>query len=73
MVAGISLHVVPVGDEWAVEEGGLQLSTHRTQAEAEKFARDEALRAKGELVVHGRDGSIQRHDSFGHDPRSTEG
>jgi len=68
-----SVHVVPAGNEWAVEEGGKQLSTHRTQAEAETFARDEAIRAHGELVVHGRDGQIQRKDSFGHDPRSIKG
>jgi hypothetical protein len=68
-----SVHVVPSGNQWAVEEGGSQLSTHRTQMEAEKFARDEAMRAKAELVVHGRDGRIERKDSFGNDPRSIEG
>jgi len=72
-MAATSVHVVPDGDEWAVEEGGRQLSTHRTQAEAEKFARDEAMRAKAELVVHGRDGRIERKDSFGSDPRSIRG
>ena len=68
-----SVHVVPAGEEWAVEEGGRQLSTHHTQAEAEKFARDEAMRAHAELVVHGRDGQVERKDSFGHDPRSIKG
>jgi hypothetical protein len=72
-MAATSLHVVPAGEEWAVEEGGTQLSTHRTQAEAEKFARDEAVRAHAELVVHGRDGQIERKDNFGHDPDSIEG
>jgi len=68
-----SVHVVPAGEDWAVEEGGKKLSTHHTQAEAEKFARGEAIRAKAELVVHGRDGTIQRKDSYGHDPRSKKG
>jgi hypothetical protein len=72
-MAATSVHVVPSGEEWAVEEGGRQLSTHRTQAEAEKVARDEAMRARAELVVHGRDGQIQRKDSFGNDPRSVKG
>lgn len=72
-MAAKSLHVVPSGDEWAVEEAGQRLSTHRTQAEAEKFARDEALRAHGELVIHGRDGEIERKDSFGNDPRNIKG
>src|SRR5437763_1611175 len=48
-----SVHVVPAGNEWALEQRGKQLSTHRTQAEAEKIARDEASRAHRELVVHG--------------------
>jgi uncharacterized protein DUF2188 len=68
-----SVHVVPSGDEWAVEESGRKISTHRTQAEAERAGRDEAIRAKAELVVHGRDGQIEHKDSFGNDPRSVRG
>jgi hypothetical protein len=49
------------------------ISRHRTQADAEKAAREEATRAKAELVIHGRDGRIERKDSFGHDPRSIKG
>ena len=63
-MAAQRVHVVPAGDEWVVEEQGRQLSTHRTQAEAEKFAREEAVRMKAELVVHDRDGGIERKDSF---------
>jgi hypothetical protein len=72
-MAAPSVHVVPVGDQWSVEEGGKSISTHATQEEAEQFARDEAIRARGELVVHGRNGRIRRKDSFGNDPRSIEG
>jgi hypothetical protein len=68
-----SVHVVPAGDEWAVEEGGLELSLYPTQAEAVKAARVEAIRTKAELVVHGRDGRIERKNSFGNDPRSVKG
>jgi Uncharacterized protein conserved in bacteria (DUF2188) len=68
-----SVHVVPAGDEWVVEQGGRQLSTHRTQAGAEKMAREEAIRAQAELVVHGRDGQIERKNSYGHDPRNVKG
>ena len=68
-----SVHVVPSGDGWAVEEGDWQLSTHRTQAEAEKSGRDEAMRAHAELVVHGRDGRIERKNSYGNDPRNIKG
>jgi hypothetical protein len=72
-MAAESIHVVPSSDGWKVEEGGRQLSTHETQAEAEKFARDEAMRSHAELVIHGRDGQIERKDSFGHDPRPVKG
>jgi hypothetical protein len=72
-MASKSIHVVPSSGEWAVEEGGRQLSTHRTQAEAEKFARDEAMRGHAELVIHGRNGEIERKDSFGNDPRNIKG
>lgn len=72
-MAARSVHVVPSGDEWAVEEGGRQLSTHGTQAEAERVAREEAMRAHAELVVHGRSGQIERKDSFGNDPRHIKG
>ena len=68
-----SVHVVPSGDEWAVEEGGRQLSTHRTQREAEQAAREEAVRAHAELVIHGRNGQVERKDSFGNDPRNIKG
>lgn len=47
--------------EWTVEERGKRISTQRSQAEAEKVARDEAIRAHAELVVHGRDGRIERN------------
>ena len=60
-----TIHVVPSRNEWLVEESGELLSTHRTQAEAEKFARGEAMRARGKVVVHGREGRIERKDSFG--------
>ena len=68
-----SVHVVPSGDEWAVEEGGRQLSTHTTQREAEQAAREEAIRAHAELVIHGRNGQVERKDSFGNDPRDIKG
>jgi hypothetical protein len=72
-MAGKSIHVVPSGDEWVVEEAGQPLSSHRTQAEAEKFGRDEAIRASAELIVHRRDGQIARKNSYGRDPRDVKG
>ncbi len=72
-MAGRSVHVVPNGDEWAVEENHRTISAHRSQHEAEAAAREEARRIQGELVIHGRDGRIERRDSEGHDPRNVKG
>src|SRR3954466_6628354 len=60
---------------WARQKNGTQraASLHNTQAEAETAARTQARREGTELVVKGRDGRIQRRDSFGNDPRSRPG
>ena len=68
-----TVHVVPDGDQWAVEEDGKRMSTHATQQEAEHAAREDAIIAHGELIVHGRDGRIERKNSYGHDPRNVAG
>ncbi len=68
-----SVHVVPNGDEWTVEESGRRIASYPTQLDAERAAREEAIRARAELVVHGRDGRIERKDSFGHDPANVKG
>lgn len=60
---------------WARQKNGTQraASVHDTQSEAIERARAQAKREKTELVVKGRDGQIQRRDSFGNDPRRTTG
>ena len=60
---------------WARQKNGTQraASLHDTQAAAESAARLQAQRERTELVVKGRDGTIQRRDSFGSDPRSRPG
>ena len=60
---------------WARQKNGTQraASLHDTQAAAETAARAQAKREKTELVVKGRDGRIQRRDSYGNDPRSSKG
>jgi hypothetical protein len=60
---------------WARQKDGSQraASLHETQAAAERAARAQARREKTELVVKGRDGRIQRRDSFGNDPRRSKG
>jgi hypothetical protein len=60
---------------WARQKNGSQraASLHSTQAGAESAGRAQAKRERTELVVKGRDGRVQRRDSFGTDPRSRPG
>lgn len=60
---------------WARQKNGSTraASLHDTQAAAEKAARAQAKREHTELVVKGLDGTIQRRDSYGPDPRSSKG
>lgn len=64
-----TVHVIPSEEGWEVRrEGGgsdMMVSTHRTQAEAEKAGRDIARNAGGEFVLHRRDGRIRARDSYG--------
>jgi hypothetical protein len=71
-------HIVvePRSDErWARQKDGTRraASLHDTQAQAEGAARAQAKREHAELVIKGRDGRIQRRDSYGNDPMSRPG
>ena len=48
-------------------------SLHDTKEQAEQAARAQAKRERTELVVNGRDGTIQRRDSYGNDRRDRKG
>src|SRR4051794_22448935 len=69
------VHVVPSDKGWRVEvEGsGRARSTHGTQAEAAKAAREVARRNESELLLHGRNGKIRDRNTYGPDPRRTKG
>jgi hypothetical protein len=69
------VHVVPSDKGWRVEvEGsGRPRSTHKTQNEAAKSARDLARKNKAELLIHGRNGKVRDRITYGHDPRRTKG
>jgi hypothetical protein len=69
------VHVVPSDRGWRVEtEGSARArSTHQTQAEARQAARELARRNKVELLVHGRNGQIRERNTYGNDPRRTNG
>ena len=60
---------------WARQKNGTKraASLHASQREAIARARAQAKREHAELVVKGRDGQIQRRDSFGNDPRNVKG
>jgi len=69
-------HVVPNQDGgWDVKRGGGQKASHHTdtKAEAEKIAREISRNQGTELVIHGKDGKIQRKDSHGNDDYPPKG
>ena len=72
--AAITVEPRPDG-RWAVQRDGTKRasSLHNTQKQAETAARSFAKREEVELVVKGRDGGVQRRDSFGNDPSSRPG
>jgi len=72
---GNTRHVVPHPDGWANKKGGAERasSVHSTKREAEAAACEQSKREGSELVVHGKDGQIQRKDSHGNDPKDIKG
>ncbi len=64
-------HVVPNPDGgWDVKRGGGERASAHTDTKAEAVNRARGIsRNQGtELVIHGKDGVIQRSDSHGNDP-----
>jgi hypothetical protein len=64
-------HVVPdPGKGWNVKKGGATRATKHftTKKGAEDFAREISKKQKSELIIHGKNGKIQRADSHGGDP-----
>ena len=69
-------HVVPNSNGgWDSKKGGAdKASKHfETKKEAEQYSRDLAKKEHSELVVHKKDGKIERSDSFGNDPHPPKG
>ena len=67
------VHVVPAGDEWAVEVDGQTRDSFATQNEAITRGGQLAGEEGGELVIHGADGQIREKSSHGNDPRDVPG
>ena len=63
-------HVVPNPDGgWDSKKGGAERASKHfeTKKEAENYSRDVSRKESSELVIHGKDGKIQRKDSHGND------
>ena len=65
-----TVHVIPRNGQWAVQrEGGSPTRVFSTQREAIESARVMARgESSGQLVVHGRNGQIREHDTYGMPP-----
>lgn len=68
-------HIVPHKDGWAVKKSGGDKASRvtRTKKEAEDVGRKISQNQGTELVIHGKDGTIQRKDSHGNDPYPPKG
>jgi len=68
-----TVHVTPNSNQggWNVKKGGAQrASVHTdTKVDAVRMGRVISQRSGSELVIHGKNGKIQRSDSHGNDPR----
>lgn len=64
-------HVVPNKDGgWDSKKGGAKRASKHfdTKKETEDYSRELSKKEHSELVIHKRDGTIQRKDSHGNDP-----
>lgn len=61
-----TFHVYPSDEGWVVQKEGKSAETFPTQREAVEAAR-QIVRDKtpGQLVIHGRDGQILKHETYG--------
>ena len=70
-MAKTSHHVVPAPDGgWSVRKSGADRASRHfpTQEKAVSWAREVSRNARGELVIHRRDGTIRAKDSHSQDP-----
>lgn len=68
-------HVVPRGDQWAVQSAGGERATRivSTQRQAIRIATDIAKNQRSELIVHGQDAKISWRNSYGEDSYPPKG
>lgn len=65
-----TVHVIPRNGQWAVKrDSGTPTRVFSTQREAIESAKTMARNdGAGQLVVHGRNGQIREHDTYGMPP-----
>lgn len=63
----INQHVVPYNGIWAVknEQTKQPTSTHKRKTDAVKVAKKIAKEEESELIIHDKDGNIQKRENFG--------
>jgi hypothetical protein len=69
-----SKHVVPSSDgSWAVRQSGAERASRvfDRKEDAVTYARKEAKKGRGELYIHGKDGTIRERNSYARDPTPT--
>ena len=69
------IHVIYSDKEWKVkrENSEKSIKNFNTQKEAENFGRKLSKKDNAELVIHDKEGKIQRKDSHGNDPYPPKG
>jgi hypothetical protein len=61
-----TLHVYPSDGGWVVQKEGKSAETFPTQRQAVEAARRTVKnKTTGQLVIHGRDGRIREHETYG--------
>jgi hypothetical protein len=61
-----TFHVYPSDGGWVVQKEGKSAETFPTQREAVEAARQIVKhKTAGQLVIHGRDGRIREHETYG--------
>lgn len=70
--AAKSHHIVlTINGEWGVKRAGADRASRvfPTQAAAISWGRQQSIRDRTELVIHGRDGMVREKSSYGRDPQ----
>ena len=68
MSAKRTVHIYRSDGAWAVKKEGVVAETFSTQREAVTAARQSVRSKAGQLVIHGADGRILEHETYGMTP-----